>query len=281
VVLHHVAQRTRLLVITRALADAQRFGDGDAHALDVLPVPQRFEHRVGEPEHEKVLHGFLAEVVVDPEDLRLVEIAVRECVQRHGRRQVAPEGFLDDEPRPAGTVGEAGATERFDRRAERRRGQREVERAVARQVVLALDPFDARLQRLVIVVAVLPQRLVEHAVGAPVRRFRLHRLHDGLREGAVGRVVQLGGARRAEHQERLADDAARHQARQRREQLAARQVTAGPKNHEQRRLDGVERHRRGALSTWSMADAMARSPLSASVPSLTRSTRRPRCTSAR
>ena len=83
-VLDDVAHRTRLLVVRRAPFDPEILGDGDLHALHVVAIPQRLEHRVRESEDEQVLDGLLAEVVVDAVDLRLVEVLVNELIQRLG-----------------------------------------------------------------------------------------------------------------------------------------------------------------------------------------------------
>ena len=72
-VLHHVAQRAGLLVVAGARADAFFLGDRDLHVVDVLLIEQRLEDAVREAQHQDVLDGFLAEVVVDPVDLPLVE----------------------------------------------------------------------------------------------------------------------------------------------------------------------------------------------------------------
>ena len=69
--------------------------------VDELAVPDRLEDAVGEPEHQHVLDGLLAEVVVDAEDLLLVEEAADLLVQLAGRGEVVAERLLDDEPRPA------------------------------------------------------------------------------------------------------------------------------------------------------------------------------------
>ena len=53
------------------------------------------ERSVGssEPQVEDVLHGQLPEEVVDPVQLRLVDVCVELAVQRPGRREVVPEGL--------------------------------------------------------------------------------------------------------------------------------------------------------------------------------------------
>src|SRR6185295_78975 len=94
VVLDHVADGARLLVEPAAPLDAEALGHRDLHALHVVPVPDRLEERVGEAEHEEVLHRLPPEIVVDAEDLRLVEDLVQRPVERLCRGEVAPEGLL-------------------------------------------------------------------------------------------------------------------------------------------------------------------------------------------
>ncbi len=69
------------VVIARPAPDAEGLGHGDLDAVDAVPVPEGLEERVGEPEHQEVLDGLLAEVVVDPVDLFFLEIAVHESVE--------------------------------------------------------------------------------------------------------------------------------------------------------------------------------------------------------
>ena len=98
VVLDQVAQRPGLVVVARAAADADVLGGGDLHVVDVVAVPQRLEHAVGEAERQHVLDGLLAEVVVDAEDLRLVEDAQHARVQLAGLLERGAERLLDDHP---------------------------------------------------------------------------------------------------------------------------------------------------------------------------------------
>src|SRR2546422_5160155 len=72
-VLDHVADGARLVIERASALNPELFGHGDLHALDVIPVPEGLEEGVREPEEEHVVHGPLPEVVVDPEDRRLVE----------------------------------------------------------------------------------------------------------------------------------------------------------------------------------------------------------------
>ena len=65
-VLDHVTERARLLVVAPAPVDARRFRDGDLNVIDRVAAPGPLDHRVREPEGEDVLHRLLAEIVVNP-----------------------------------------------------------------------------------------------------------------------------------------------------------------------------------------------------------------------
>ena len=92
---HHVAKRAHRLIKAGAFAEAQRLGHVDLHMVDEVPVPDRLEQAVGEAEGQDVLRGLLAQEVVDPEDLRLVEGLVDEVVQLDRALQVGTLAFSD------------------------------------------------------------------------------------------------------------------------------------------------------------------------------------------
>ena len=58
-----------------------------------MPVPRRLEQPVGEAEREDVLHRLLAEEVVDPEDLRLIEGVVSTTSSCPAVARSVPNGF--------------------------------------------------------------------------------------------------------------------------------------------------------------------------------------------
>ena len=96
-VLDDVADRAGLVVEAAAALDAEVLGHRDLHALDVLAVPERFEERVREAEEQHVVDRALAEVVVDPEDVALVERAEQDPVELARRGEVLAERLLDDD----------------------------------------------------------------------------------------------------------------------------------------------------------------------------------------
>ena len=121
---HDVAQRSDRIVEVAAVLDAERLGHGDLDRVDVVAAPQRLEDRVLEPEMEDLLDAHLPEVVVDPVQLRLVDVLVqlgRECVRR---LEIVSERLLDYDPR---AVRQAGVGELLDDLAEEERRDLEVE----------------------------------------------------------------------------------------------------------------------------------------------------------
>ena len=99
-VLKHVAHDARFLVVPSAGFDADVLRCSDLDVVDPLPIPQRLEDRVREPEHEHVLDGLFPEVVVDAKDLMLGEEAEHELVQSRRRLEVAAKWLFDHDAHP-------------------------------------------------------------------------------------------------------------------------------------------------------------------------------------
>jgi len=60
---------------------------------------------------QDVLDRFLAEVVIDPEDLVFVEDGMEVAVETPGAFEIGAEGLLDNDPPPPGAPVEAGSAE--------------------------------------------------------------------------------------------------------------------------------------------------------------------------
>ena len=75
------------------MSDGQILGGRDLHVVDVVAVPDRLEDAVGEPQHQDVLHGLLAEVMVDAIDLMLGKDLVDPFVEFAALARSVPNGF--------------------------------------------------------------------------------------------------------------------------------------------------------------------------------------------
>jgi hypothetical protein len=98
VVLDHVAQRADGVVERSAALDAEVLGHRDLHAGHALAVPQFGQRHVGEPQVLQLDDRFLAEEVIEAQDLALAQQPVQAGVQFAGRRQVVAERLLDRDP---------------------------------------------------------------------------------------------------------------------------------------------------------------------------------------
>ena len=152
-VLEDVPAGPGLLVERAPVLDPDRLGHRDLDMVDVAPVPERLEDPVAEPEDEQVADGLLAEVVVDPVDLRLAEDLADLAVEPDRRVEVPPERLLDDDPAPAAAVDlvvEPDPPELADDLGEGRRLGRQVVEPVAAGAVLLVDlvePGGERVER--------------------------------------------------------------------------------------------------------------------------------------
>jgi len=90
-------KRADRLIEAGTLAEPQRFGHVDLHVVDEVSIPDRLEQAVAEAERQDVLRRFLAEKVVDPEDLLFVEHFMQLGVQRHSAGQIGAKGLFHDD----------------------------------------------------------------------------------------------------------------------------------------------------------------------------------------
>ncbi len=78
---HHVSIRAGLLVEAGALAESQLLRHIDLYVIDEIAIPDRLEQSIRKAERENILRGFLAEKMIDPVDLFLVEYFVQLGIQ--------------------------------------------------------------------------------------------------------------------------------------------------------------------------------------------------------
>ena len=238
VVLDDVAGGADAVVVARTAADADVLGHRDLDVVDVVGVPDRLEHRVGEAQREDVLHRLLAEVVVDPEHRPAREDLAQRVVELARRLEVVAERLLDDDAPPAAVASlrQAVLLELLDDVAEELRRDREVEGVVAGGPAGLVELLDrtAELVEGGVVGEVardepealgelLPDLLAELGAGV-----LLHRVVDDLGEVLVGPVA----TRVADQAEARRQQAAVGEVVDRRHDLLARQVSGDAEEHQ-------------------------------------------------
>ena len=80
----HVPVRAGALVEAGAFVDGQGLGNIDLYMVDVVPVPDRFEHAVREAQRDQILHRLAAEEMVDTKNSILRQHAVNHFVELAG-----------------------------------------------------------------------------------------------------------------------------------------------------------------------------------------------------
>src|SRR5262249_273741 len=225
-VLDHITDRANLFVEPAAALDADDFGHRDLHALDVMPVPDRLDERVGESEEQQILNRFFPQVVIDPENVRLREAVVQRLVERLRRREIAPERLLDDDASRLVAAGDSQAV--GDRWKQFRWNRQIVERTLR---IAQRLPQSLVRQRILIVAVHVAQTLGQ--------------LREGLRvDATVGLEAGAGAfAKRIEASRRPGDAndgpvemPSTNQCLKRRENLTKREVSSRAEEHERIRV---------------------------------------------
>ena len=173
-VLQHVAQRPRRVVVAGPALDADGLGHRDLDVVDHVRRPEPVEDRVGEAQRQQVLHRLLAEVVVDPEDLLFRKHLADRVVDRARRLEVLADRLLEHDAGLLADEAELGEVP-ADRAVEVGRG-REVERAHLVGPLVELG----------------------HEVGPAVVAGPVHRhVVEVVEEGGERRVVEVVGRHEA------------------------------------------------------------------------------------
>ena len=109
--------------------------------IDVVAVPDRLEHAVGEAQHHDVLHRLLAEVVIDPVNLIPGEEAQQVRIQCAGRFEIEAERLFNDQPAPAAVVfiGETGLAKLARHRSEQVGWRRQIKQAIVLRPAAAAE----------------------------------------------------------------------------------------------------------------------------------------------
>src|SRR3954463_12443710 len=95
-VLDHIAQHTRALIIGAPPLNSDSLSVGHLYVVDILPSPKRFENTVRESKDQQVLDRFFAQIMVDSINLRFVEIFVDLVVEQSGALKIAAKRLFNN-----------------------------------------------------------------------------------------------------------------------------------------------------------------------------------------
>ena len=104
VVLDDIAEKSFFFEKMAPRPDADIFGDCDLHMIDMAVIPERFENRIRKAENEEILDCFFAEIMVDPVNLRFIEVFGDVLLETFRRCTVVSKRFFDDDARPLSVV---------------------------------------------------------------------------------------------------------------------------------------------------------------------------------
>ncbi len=143
-VLDHVAQSTRMLVVCTSVLHAHLFGNSNLHMVDVAAVPDRLEKRIGKAKGKNVLNGLLAQVVIYPIDLFFVKDFCELGIQSQRRLQVMTERLFHDNPDASFVAGQLGRANPLDNGFHNTRRRSQVKDLIDRAfpfLLVSLKPF--------------------------------------------------------------------------------------------------------------------------------------------
>ena len=175
--LYHVAHGPGAVVEGGPAVYAQLFRVGNLYVVDIVSVPQRLKHGIGEAEHQHVLYRALSQIVVNPVDLFLPQEVGDPPLQRLGAFQVVAERFLDHNPSPAALLIEQTCpAQLFSDYAKFGGTDRHVEGDIAGQSLILLEPFrhtviGAGIGDVTAEVFETTCEAIEHSIIDPVRGF--------------------------------------------------------------------------------------------------------------
>ena len=252
VVLHHVAYDAGSVVVAGAVADGEILGDGDLDVVDVVAVPEGLEEDVAKAEDHEVLHGLLAEVVVDAVDLLLAEEGVDDAVEVLRGVEIATEGFLDDDAAPAvALVGHAAGAHVAQGHLVEGGRYGEVVEAIGDALEAALELGQQLLQELEVLKVVEAAGDVVEVMGEVLPLVRADgegaELADALPDELAEALVREGGAGEADEVHLSGAAAVAAELEEGGDELAARQVAGGAHDDDG---DGLAGHHSAFLTAW-------------------------------
>src|ERR1700689_5475503 len=100
VILDYGADGAGLLIERAPALDSKVLRHRDLDTLDMVAIPQGFEHCIAETEVHHVMHRTLAEEMVQTEDSPFFKSSKQNAVEFPGRPPIAAKRFFDNDARP-------------------------------------------------------------------------------------------------------------------------------------------------------------------------------------
>ena len=98
-ILYHIPQSSRCLVIFPPVLDSERFQSVYLHVIHVVPVPQGLENTIGKTESQHILRCLFTEKMVNTVNLMFFENRSINFIQFTCRFEVVTERFFNDDTR--------------------------------------------------------------------------------------------------------------------------------------------------------------------------------------
>ena len=99
-VLHHISDNPVLVKVSSTSKCSERFFECNLDARYAISIPGRPKDHVPKPETEEVLHHFLAQVVVNPVQLLLLEQLLKVITQVSRAGRVTAKRFFNNDASP-------------------------------------------------------------------------------------------------------------------------------------------------------------------------------------
>ena len=220
--------------------------------IDVAAVPDGLKNSVGETKSQNVLNGFFAQIMVDPINLSFVGNLQQLLVQIFRAFEVMPEGFLDNHSPPvfAPFMHQSHPRQLFDDRPEVVGGGGQIVQMITVGGVLGVHFVEGFFQaRIKIGVFEIAVHIVQPAQ-EPLPKIAVHtvagKLLDIVSDPLAEFVFRDLSARHPDHREFARQQLIGGQIVERRNQLAAGEVSGRAENHHgagiSRSADSLLRH---------------------------------------
>ena len=236
---HHIAVGSGRLVERGTHAEPKRLRNVDLHMIDEVAIPDRLEQPVGEAEREDVLRRFLAQEVIDPEDLILGKDLVQLGIQRDRALEVRAERLFHDDPGP---VDEVCFRQQADGRQSGIGWHAQIVHTTSFLAQFALRRLDRRLEG---VRAGTDRHVVQRlGKGGPVRvlHFSAGELVERLARD-LAEAIGVDLVQRDADDSATRDEAGARQVEQAGQELASRQVARGTDKDNDLRMLGTNPRR--------------------------------------